>query len=71
MTIDGEARARADGVLNYFENLERLGEFSGLPVTDQKRAFLVMTLLNFAKEANKMEKTDHEKDCNTQGGDTV
>ena len=71
MTIDGEARARADGVLNYFENLERLGEFSGLPVTDQKRAFLVMTLLNFAKEANKMEKIDHEKDCNTEGGDAV
>jgi len=70
MTLDGEARVRADGVLNYFENLERLGEFSGLPVTDQKRAFLVMTLLNFAREANNMEKIDHEKDC-TEGGDAA
>jgi len=70
MTLNGEARARADEVISYFENLERLGEFSGLPVTDQKRAFLVMTLLNFAKEANKMEKTGHEKDC-TEGGDAA
>jgi hypothetical protein len=51
MDIEQEAGERAEEVLRYFRDLEVLGAFAGQTVKDQKRAFLVMTLVNFARKA--------------------
>jgi hypothetical protein len=51
MDIEQEAGERAEEVLRYFRDLELLGGFAGQTVNDQKRTFLVMTLVNFARKA--------------------
>jgi hypothetical protein len=51
MDIEQEAGERAEEVLRYFRDLETIGAFAGRAVEDQKRTFLVMTLVNFARKA--------------------
>jgi hypothetical protein len=51
MDIEQEAGERAEEVLRYFRDLETLGAFAGRIVEDQKRTFLVTTLVNFARKA--------------------
>lgn len=48
MSITDRAAKVADEILDYFQNLQVLGNFAGEPVHQQKKTFLILALRNFA-----------------------